>query len=131
MQSELYRSNSTPVHPVAEGEASGIVACHSLSPDAGVSWIRLSVVLFWSEYSQRLTSSPQGCPAWSGGTAAEFALRGLSPPITSEPVEHRFTSARLLAVTLTASSVTTADARRVSASIACLSPIVLILIGGG
>jgi hypothetical protein len=35
MQSELYPVEySTPVHPVAEGEASGIVASHSLIPDA-------------------------------------------------------------------------------------------------
>lgn len=35
MQQELYPIEyATPVHPVAEGEASGIVASHSLIPEA-------------------------------------------------------------------------------------------------
>lgn len=35
MQQALYPAEyETPVHPVAEGEASGIVASHSLIPDA-------------------------------------------------------------------------------------------------
>ena len=35
MQRALYPTEyATPVHPVAEGEASGIVASHSLIPDA-------------------------------------------------------------------------------------------------